>query len=242
MEEADVLKSMGLTENEAKIYLSLIQYGTQTVGSITNKTGIHRRCVYDAMERLIEKGLVGYIIRENKKYFEVTNPEHLLTILQEKEKDVLAIIPKLHAMYEGSEKQDVKVFKGRKGARAIYDDIIKTGEDYYALGATGKISETIGPKTYDKYVQARVEKGIRLYTIYPESMRGTPMSRKKNAVVRYVLDEYASPINTIVYGIKVEILIWEYDPTSPLILLIENKKVAEAFKHYFKMLWNTAKK
>lgn len=242
MEEEDTLKSMGLTGNEAKIYLTLLQYGTQTVGSITNKTGIHRRCVYDAMERLIEKGLVGYIIRENKKYFEACDPEHLLTILKEKEKDVLLIIPKLHTMYEGSEKQDVKVFRGRKGARAIYDDIIKTGGDYYALGATGKIQDAIGPKTYDKYVQARVEKGIKLHAIYPESMRGTPMAKKKNAVIRYVSDEYASPINTIVYGDKVEVLIWEYDPTSPLILLVENKKVAEAFKHYFQMLWTMAKK
>jgi sugar-specific transcriptional regulator TrmB len=242
MGELEVLKDAGLTGNEARIYLSLLQYGTSTAGATTNKTGIHRRCVYDAMDRLIEKGLVGYIIRENRRYFEVSNPEHLLAILQEKEKEIISILPKLHAMYEGSEKQDVKVFKGRKGARAIYDDIIKTGEDYYALGATGKISDTIGPKTYDKYVQARVGKGIRLHAIYPESMRGSPMTKKKNAVIRYVSDEYASPINTIVYSSKVEILIWEYDPTSPLILLIDNRKVAEAFKHYFKMLWNTARK
>jgi sugar-specific transcriptional regulator TrmB len=242
MKETDTLKDMGLTENESKVYITLLTYGTQTAGSITNKTGIHRRCVYDAMERLTEKGLAGYIIRENKKYFEAADPEHLLTILQEKEKEVLEILPGLQTMYEGSEKQDIKVFKGRKGARAIYDDIIKTGEDYYALGATGKIIDVIGQKTYERYVEARVEKGIRLYTIYPDSMRGTSMARKKNAVVRYVPDEYASPINTIVYGSKVEILIWEYDPTSPLILLIENKKVAEAFKHYFKMLWDTAKK
>lgn len=242
MEEDAVLRGLGLTENEARIYLALLRHGTSTAGSITGKTGIHRRCVYDAMDRLIEKGLVGYINRDNRKYFEATDPEHLLEMLKEQERDVQSAIPKLRALYEGAEKQDIKVLRGRTGARAVYHDIIRTGKDYYALGATGNIYETIGPKTYDKYVEMRVKKGMKLYTIYPERLRGTPMAEKRNVVVKYVPDEYASPINTIVYGEKVEMLIWDYDPKSPLILLIENRKVAEAFKRYFRMLWKTAKR
>jgi HTH-type transcriptional regulator, sugar sensing transcriptional regulator len=241
MEEVDVLKDMGLTGNEARIYIALLQYGSSTAGELMNRTGIHRRCIYDALNRLTEKGLVGYLILDNRKRFEAQDPGCLVTMLEKRQKDVLAMLPRLRDLYEGSEKQDIKVFRGRRGAQAIYEDILETGEDYYALGATGKIRQAIGPKTYDRYVEARAGKGIKLYTIYPESMRGTPMTKMMNAVVRYVPNEYSSPINTIIYGNKVEMLIWEYDPTSPLILLIENRKVNEAFKHYFQMAWGVAK-
>ena len=58
------LVPLGLTNTEAKIYVTLIDLGRAQAGIISRKSGIHRRSVYDALERLIEKGLVSYI-KEN---------------------------------------------------------------------------------------------------------------------------------------------------------------------------------
>ena len=53
------------------------------VPQIIQKTGLHRAVVYDLLERLIEKGLVGHAIKGRKKFFEATNPQRLKEILQD---------------------------------------------------------------------------------------------------------------------------------------------------------------
>ena len=75
------LKSAGLTDNESKIYLALIDLGPSLAGQISRKTGMYRRSVYDTIEMLIEKGLVSYILQNNRKIFQAANPERLLQII-----------------------------------------------------------------------------------------------------------------------------------------------------------------
>ena len=65
----EILEEFGLTKNEVKIYLTLLKMGRALAGEITEKSGIHRRNVYDSIERLMKKGLVSFIIQNNRKYF-----------------------------------------------------------------------------------------------------------------------------------------------------------------------------
>ena len=83
--DTSVLWNLGLTKNEIKIYLTLLDEGSSTAGIITEKTGIHRRNVYDSIERLIEKGIVGYIVVKGRKHFEAVDPKYFNRFFQEKQ-------------------------------------------------------------------------------------------------------------------------------------------------------------
>ena len=108
------LVELGLTRNEAKIYLALLKNSPALVGTIAESSGIHRRNVYDALERLIEKGIVTYIIEDNKRFFSAANPTRLVSLLKEKERLAQAFLPELTEMYESySEKQDAEIFRGK---------------------------------------------------------------------------------------------------------------------------------
>ena len=48
------LKQIGLTTNESKVYLALLDLGPSLAGQISRKTGLHRRTVYDTTEGLIK--------------------------------------------------------------------------------------------------------------------------------------------------------------------------------------------
>ena len=80
------LKQAGLTENETKVYLALIESGPNLAGQISRKTGLHRRSVYDVTEMLIKKGLIGYILKNNRRYFEASNPNRILELSYKKKK------------------------------------------------------------------------------------------------------------------------------------------------------------
>ena len=105
------LKNLGLTENESLIYNALVKHGSSTAGKISQFTGLHRRTVYDSIERLLEKGLISFINKNNRKYFSAASPNRLLEILKEKENSLQEILPLMLQEYnQTKEKQEFNFY------------------------------------------------------------------------------------------------------------------------------------
>src|SRR3989338_3335915 len=83
-----ILEEIGLTKTEIKIYVTLLKVGQTTTTQIVRKGGIHASKVYEFLDKLIQKGLVSYVIKSNKKYFSAANPERLKELLKEKESKI----------------------------------------------------------------------------------------------------------------------------------------------------------
>ena len=83
-----ILEKIGLTKNEVKIYLKLLELGLTTSGAIIKKTGIHNSKVYDGLERLANKGLVTHVIISNIKNFKAVSPDRLLDFLEDKKNNI----------------------------------------------------------------------------------------------------------------------------------------------------------
>ena len=80
--------NLGITGNEFKIYETLLRNGASTVSSISDRSGLDQRSVYDYIERLINKGLVGQIIHNNKRMFLGLNPEMMSFLIDEEKAEV----------------------------------------------------------------------------------------------------------------------------------------------------------
>src|SRR3989344_6870829 len=116
------LKEAGLTENEAKVYLALLDLGPSLAGQISRKTGLHRRTVYDVTEMLIKKGLLGYILNNNRRLFQASNPQRILEIIHEKENLLQPFINKLNEKYSKTkEKEETNFYKGKEGLKNIFE-------------------------------------------------------------------------------------------------------------------------
>ena len=118
--ETQILQEIGLSNTEAKVYLALLELGSALAGEITKKSEVNRTNVYDALERLIEKGLVSYVISANRKMFEAVNPERLREMLREKQVKLDSVIKNLQIKYrENKSEEDATIFKGKKGIKSI---------------------------------------------------------------------------------------------------------------------------
>ena len=82
------LKQMGLTEGESKTYLSLLKIGSSTVGPIVKDSRISYSKIYDVLNRLLDKGIISYTIREKTKYFQAANPNRLLDYLEKQQNQI----------------------------------------------------------------------------------------------------------------------------------------------------------
>ena len=97
-----LLQEIGLANSEITVYITLLKTGSIKVGDLIKRVNLHRSRVYEAINRLTEKGLVSYAIKNNIKFFEATDPERLVIYIEEqkeklneKEKSIKKIIPEL---------------------------------------------------------------------------------------------------------------------------------------------------
>ena len=149
---SEELKQAGLTENESKVYLALVDLGPSLAGQISRKTGLHRRTIYDTTEMLIKKGLVGYILKNNRKLFQASNPNRLLEIIKEKENLISPLIESLQLKYLSTkEKEETNFYKGKEGLKTVFEDQLNSKE-ILILGASPKAYEVLQFyfKWYDK--------------------------------------------------------------------------------------------
>jgi sugar-specific transcriptional regulator TrmB len=231
------LEKIGLNLNEAKIYLALLKIGEAQAGQISKETQINRTTVYDSLERLIQNGLVVFVISANRKIFRPVAPKHLLNQISEKEETIKEILPELEELFhESKEKEETDIYKGKKGIKSILDDILKCKE-YVSFGSSGKFLEIM---KYDFFTFQKRKKELKIKSriIVSESSRKSETVKSAFATFRYVPDEFSAPTTTFIFADKVAIIVWS---ETPFATLIKSKEVSKSYKNYFELLWKQAK-
>lgn len=244
--DVKLLEDLGLAKNEAKVYIALLMLGSASVGAITEESGVHRRNVYDAIERLTKKGLIGHMVKGRVKYFEVSSPYLLLDMAKEKknlleknERKIKSMISKLILREDPErEKQDVKIYIGPESRRVVFEEILNTTKQNLVLGA--HTPSKLSRRYLRKWHKRRVKKGVKdkLIYNYPDPY-AREMAKLPFTEVRFMPRKIDSKTAINIYGNKVAILLWSKE--TPVTILIDNEKVAEDFRQYFNFLWGIAK-
>ncbi|MBS3092385.1 hypothetical protein J4466_03110 [Candidatus Pacearchaeota archaeon] len=228
------LTQAGLTNNESKVYLALLDLGPSLAGQISRKIGLHRRTVYDTTEMLIKKGIIGYILKNNRRLFQASNPKRFSEILREKQDLILPIVQELSLKFAKTiEKEETNFYKGKEGLKNIFEDQLNYKE-VLILGASVKAYEVLQFyfKWYDK---TRKTKKIKTRIIAQDrNIKRIPL-----AEIKYLPEKYENPVSVNIYGDKVAIVLWA---SEPLAILIKNREIAQGYKNYFELMWRVAKK
>ncbi len=198
------LEELGLTANEAKIYLASLELGLNTIQNIAEKANIHRVSAYDVVTSLLEKGFMNQIIKDKKRYFSAIDPEEVLNIIKDKEKRFENLIPELKAM-QGKETQKPKVmyFEGKTAVLQAYFDRIRHGaelEENLVFGSSEKILKGF-PKEYKAFTEERIGKKIKAKIIVEKSKSGLlekSLSEKELREVKFLPDGINLNTNTII--------------------------------------------
>ena len=235
----EVLKDIGLSGNETKIYLALLDLGPSLMGELCGKTKIHRRNVYDSIEMLKDKGFVSSTIINNRNVFEAVNPERILQMIDEKKASVESILPEL-LVRRNDRQADVRVYTGLNGRKIIFEDKLKYKEEQYVLGAHEPSQKS---STYiQNYHRRRIQRRINLKMLFINQDKGAAIefSRMKYIDARILPNKFSSPIAINIYGDKTAILLGS-STIEPISILIEDKGLAQDFKSYFDLLWSISR-
>tara|TARA_Y100000310_G_scaffold342288_1_gene444869 strand:- start:280 stop:1029 length:750 start_codon:yes stop_codon:yes gene_type:complete len=239
------LKRIGLSDNEARVYLAMLELGPATVLEISAKAGVNRPTTYVQIEALKKEGLVSSHTKGKKQLFNPESPSQLESILgsQKKElaekqdelKKVLGDLTSLHNL--GADKPIVRYFEGKEGLLKMQDEFLKMkGKEILGIYSLDDVLK-IFPNQARGYSEKRLKKKIKARGIYTYS-KGAVMKEKDKSILRET--RFVHPDN---FSFKSDITIFDNNIAISSLsgkiggTIITDKVVADSFRALFELLW-----
>ncbi|MBS3056647.1 MAG: hypothetical protein J4473_04400 [Candidatus Aenigmarchaeota archaeon] len=239
MYENELVK-YGLTTNQSKVYIVLLKANESTASELSKRSSINRSTTYQELSGLIKLGLVSYIIKNSRRYYNASSPEKLIEILDTKKAEIERIIPDLKRIENSITKPfaHVEVYEGREGIKTFYQHILNTNPvEVIAFGVTGMAFEIL-KYSFPQFVKKYEIAGIKArYLANFDSKKWLRELPKKHVKIRYMPKEYCSGITTIIYSdfVAIQSLVKE----NMQVILIRDKILAAGYKKYFEFMWNS---
>ena len=240
------LKNLGLSENEARVYLAMLELGPSVMVEISRKAGTNRPTTYVQVESLKKKGLVSTQTKGKKQYFIAESPDKLELLIDNELKKVAGkkneldnLLPELLNLFNTSDQRPhVKFFEGKEGVLALQKEFLKTNDDpICGITSLDNVFEVF-PEFENTYIKKRVQKKIHSRTIYT-SRKGPILKEFDESSFRE--SKYIEP-DKLPLGVDITIL---KDKVAIVALkgkisgtLIEQKEVADSFRAIFELVWS----
>jgi len=232
----ETLQNYGLEEKEAKTYLTLLSLGEVTATILAEKAVLDRTLMYQITNKLIEKGLVSYIIKNNVRYFTAAHPETFLKNLQEKEQEIKSALPELKNLFKTElPETKVEVFRGRKGINTILRMSMRDEKHYYFLGGV-KEACTLFEIENIRELRHAIKLGNK-GKILAREQDFFPIG--KNEDYRFVPEHMLSSTSQLIWGNKTAIFVWKKPHYA---ILIDDEEVAKSNLATFNYLWDIGEK
>lgn len=246
----ELLREIGLTNYETRVYLALLDLGKSTTNQILKKAELNTGKIYDILDSLSNKGFVSIVTENGVKNFSPADPQRIYQYIEKKketvnlyEKSLDEFIPKiLEKINNKKENIKIEIFTGNEGYKtASLKEIrrYKEGAKLYVLGVlTEKKYPKIVHSFYMENVQPkRVLKNVKVRKIFSEEARKEKQYIEKGSQIKYI--QYSSPITMNIIG---DLTILEIFSSEIIMIAIESKEIAQSFIDQFELIWKLAKK
>lgn len=243
--DTSILKKAGLSENQAKAYLCLLEQGTQTPTQLGSHIGESRENTYAIASKLMALGLAARG-DEKKITYKANHPSALETLSERRRKIVTRnelevkqhISGFIDMFYALNEQPGVRTLQGQDGLMEVFNDIIRTAKDIHFIRADAKYP-TLPREEFQKYRDKRNKIGLHTYALVPPSDReksneSEGINEKYNIhPVFYPSNAYTLPVEIDVYGDKVAFLAFG---ETQMATIINSPPIANAMREMFQML------
>lgn len=247
------LQKFGLTSGEARVYIALLELGSSSVGPIATKSKVAYSKIYSVLDRLSEKGLVSYTIKEKTRYFQALEPSRLKEFLDKKEfeieenkKALASMVPVLNSLSGRGKKHEAEIFTGYKGTMTAYEillkDVPKKGFVRFFYFYDPKYSKQI----FNFYFKTGIffKKAEEYFKKNKITWKGIVNRKESNIKQTFRSPKFMNqkfvrfpvPGNIDVGESITLITAWSDEPIT---ILIKSKEIVDNFKHYFDVIWDS---
>jgi sugar-specific transcriptional regulator TrmB len=245
---AEILTKSGLSKNESKVFLVLLELGRGTVTQITRKAGLNRTTGYDILDNLVTKGLASISGKEPKQEYIAESPDKIIFLLEKEINDknerlgeLKKILPEMKSLHNVAGRPKVRFYEGVQGLKDVYEDTLTSHEEIRAYATYDDMQKAL-PGYFPEYFYRRAKKGISIRAIFPHTGPGIELSKfdkeQKRETAMVPADKYYFTPEINIYDNKVMIASWR----EKLGIIIESTEIADAMKKIYELAWAEAKR
>lgn len=245
----EALTQLGLASSEAKVYFALLELESSTVGPIIEKAQVPDSKIYLILEKLKEKGLASFVIKNNVKHFQAAGPERLVQLIEERERKLAEqklrleeeVIPAIEERRRLTEdKQEAIVYESMAGLHSAFQlilDALSRGDEYYVFMLGEELATPQAVRFFNSFHAKRIERGIAIRLL--SHKRNQKIVAKWHTTpdlqIRYTSQKL--PVGTFLFSGHVMTVIWGERPTA---FVIKSHKNYEHYKEFFEDVWASA--
>lgn len=251
-----LVANLGLSENEARVYLALLELGPSLVTEIGKKAEVNRVSCYDVLEKLVKYNLVTYASGKNSiKRYSAMPPHNLFSFLDRRQKrqekkleELKQKMPELKMLYHEPNRPSIKFFEGTEGLKAIYAETLKSKTEILSVGdceewespdlaAWGRSynRERAKAKIYERILVPAGEKTLNWFRNYPTKLKYTQYRIFPKEKINYLFD---SEINVFEDKVMIALL----KKPNRMGILITSPELVKILKAMFEMAWEATDK
>ena len=243
----ETLLEAGLSLREIKIYTTLLQEEELIANDIAKKTSIIRTNVYDIVNNLIQKGLVAYVIRNNKKYFRATEPEKILDYIDSQKEElnetrnkINKILPELKTIQSNSEKPIIEVYEGKEGMKTILAmsvrESLKTKKEILGISVQQNKCRILAGPYHIRWYKEREKNKIKSRYLMSSEEKIIPV---KYTQFKSLPKEAKNPNEIFIFGDITTQFFFTGNLFSAIV--IKNKEITDKYRDYFEFMWKIIK-
>ncbi len=234
-----LMNLLGIEEQEALVYVALLELGEATIQQIAQKSGVKRTSIYNFLPTMREKGLIIQSKKHGGRMYEAINPKQLVDIGKSRLLEIETVIPELSALYKGSvDKPKVSYFEGIDGIKDAYTDMLETKQPIVSYEDIEYLKKML-PKNYYDYLPAeRAKRNIPLRTISKDSSEARKFTEDDQKLIRqtkFIATEHSFKTEINIYGNKALMISFRED--RPFATIIEDADIINTLRTSWNELW-----
>ncbi len=237
------LNQYGLSDEEVKVYLVILENGGSFVSKISQLARIKRTTVYLIVDRLSKKNLINKYPTKKGLKIVASDPNILFKRSKKIHEDIIQILPSLKAIEKrGIDKPNVKYFSGEEGFIYVCEESIKKpSSEVLFLGSLKDLYATITDE-YDQsiYIPTRLKKKINIKMLVFEdeyTKKLEKVAKKELREIRFLSKHAFSPSSMFIYGNTVALFTSKKELMA---VVVESEDLAIMEKNKFNLLWRQA--
>ncbi len=252
-ELTNILKTLELNEIEINVFFATLEAGNAPASGIARIAGYNRITVYEALKRLVKKGLVSKRIKPETKtaFFEAEDIDVIADKLAEKERSfhyyrqIIETLRKdfqVHYRIHGN-KPIVLFYEGIEGIKIVLSDTLKSyPREILSFASQAALAAGFDMEFLQTYWEKRVSLGIPSRGILPQTPEAVEKftaqkNQKELRQVKFLPPEMFNFQNEIdIYGDTVTLISVEEGNQHGII--IRSTSIAQGLRTIFETLWN----
>jgi len=236
------LQNYGLSEKEARVYLTVLELGTSIASTIARRAELNRVTTYTLLEDLKKDGIVNETTKEGVKYYSVISPDVLLKQIEQKYESFKEKVPELLALAEKfGNKIKVQFFEWVEWIVTMYSDLLtSTTEPIRSFLWLEDMQPALSKRLFGSFLPQRIKLKIPAKVIVSNNQANKnykamdKKSLKETRIIKQDLFSLSGEIN--IYG-ENKVMIAMFNDKEMSWIIIHSKSMHDSLKSIFNLIW-----